>query len=151
MDVYNALPAVVGKDVPAYFTHTEKKVDAKKAFENSLESKYVVHTVSDADKTIEDAKEDIASLTHDVENLEAGLKALDKSTAEATEQRKEDNSDFTELMAQDTAAKQILDSSENTLTTAIFCYLGCVGIDVGPVSSSFSSIVGCVGRGHCAS
>jgi len=72
-------------------------------------------TVSDAETAIEDAKESIASLTTDVEALGAGLKALDKSTAEATEQRKEENSDFTELMAQDTAAKQILDMAKNRL------------------------------------
>merc|ERR1711957_424498 len=62
-----------------------------------------------------DAKESIASLTTDIEALTAGLKALDKSTAEATEQRKEENSDFTELMAQDTAAKQLLDMAKNRL------------------------------------
>merc|ERR1719162_1533003 len=72
-------------------------------------------TVSDAEKAIEDAKESVASLTTDIEVLEAGLKALDKSTAEATEQRKEENSDFTTLVAQDTAAGQILDMAKNRL------------------------------------
>merc|ERR1711957_65068 len=45
----------------------------------------------------------------------AGLKALDKSSVEATEQRKEENEDFATLMAQDTAAKQILDMAKNRL------------------------------------
>merc|ERR1711939_1065187 len=42
-------------------------------------------------------------------------KALDKSVAEATEQRKEENEDFTTLMAQDTAAKELLGVAKNRL------------------------------------
>merc|ERR1711957_577985 len=40
---------------------------------------------------------------------------LDESVAEATEQRKEENEDFTTLMAQDTAAKEILKFAKNRL------------------------------------
>merc|ERR1711957_831539 len=40
---------------------------------------------------------------------------LDESVAEATEQRKEENEDFTTLMAQDTAAKEILKFATNRL------------------------------------
>merc|ERR1711939_803558 len=42
-------------------------------------------------------------------------KALDKSVAEATEQRKEENEDFTELMASDSAAKELLGFAKNRL------------------------------------
>merc|ERR1712160_124581 len=72
-------------------------------------------TVSDAEKAIEDAKESISTLASEVKALEDGIKALDKSTAEATEQRKEENSDFTGLIAQDTAAKEILGMAKNRL------------------------------------
>merc|ERR1711957_1154637 len=72
-------------------------------------------TVSDAEKAIEDAKESISTLASEVKALEDGIKALDKSTADATEQRKEENSDFTELIAQDTAAKEILGMAKNRL------------------------------------
>jgi len=47
--------------------------------------------------------------------LEAGIAALDKSVAEATEQRKEENEDFTELMASDSAAKELLKVAINRL------------------------------------
>merc|ERR1712160_41168 len=77
--------------------------------------KGLVRTVSDAEKSIEDAKESIATLATEIEALEDGIKALDKSTAEATEQRKEENSDFTELIAQDTAAKELLGMAKNRL------------------------------------
>merc|ERR1711957_762923 len=80
--------------------------DKKKGLERS---------VSDAEKAIEDAKESISTLASEVKALEDGVKALDKSTAEATEQRKDENSDFTELMAQDTAAKEILAMAKNRL------------------------------------
>merc|ERR1711957_335986 len=72
-------------------------------------------TVSDAEKAIADAKESISTLASEVKALEDGVKALDKSTAEATEQRKDENSDFTELIAQDTAAKEILGMAKNRL------------------------------------
>merc|ERR1740139_1591905 len=72
-------------------------------------------TVSDAEKSIEDAKESVATLASEIEALGDGVKALDKSTAEATEQRKEENSDFTGLIAQDTAAKELLGMAKNRL------------------------------------
>jgi len=64
---------------------------------------------------IEKAKEAIATLSDEIAALEAGIKALDKSVAEATEQRKEENADFTELMASDTAAKELLLLAKNRL------------------------------------
>merc|ERR1719162_505109 len=51
----------------------------------------------------------------DIAALEDGIKALDKSVAEATEQRKEENEDFQELMASDSAAKEILGFAKNRL------------------------------------
>merc|ERR1712151_980389 len=72
-------------------------------------------SISDTDAAIGDAKESIASLTSEIDALAAGIKALDKSVAQATEQRKEENEDFTELMAQDTAAKELLGMAKNRL------------------------------------
>ena len=42
------------------------------------------------------------------------LKALDKEVADATEQRKEENKDYTEALASDTAAKQLLNMAKDT-------------------------------------
>jgi len=64
---------------------------------------------------IAEAKETIATLTEEVAALTAGIAALDKSVAEATEQRKEENSDYTTLMANDAAAKDILAMAKNRL------------------------------------
>jgi len=64
---------------------------------------------------IEDAKEGIATATEDIEALGAGIAALDKSVAEATEQRKEENSDYKTLMANDSAAKEILGFAKTRL------------------------------------
>merc|ERR550514_834571 len=46
------------------------------------------------EKAIDEAKETIATLTDEIKALEDGIVALDKSVAEATAQRKEENSDF---------------------------------------------------------
>jgi len=60
-------------------------------------------------------KDAIATLADEVAALTAGIAALDKSVAEATEQRKEENSDYTTLMANDAAAKDILAMAKNRL------------------------------------
>jgi len=77
--------------------------------------KELERTVSDLATSIDDAKEGIATLTTDIEALDDGIKALDKQVAEASEQRKEENSDFTTLIASDSAAKDILGFAKNRL------------------------------------
>jgi septal ring factor EnvC (AmiA/AmiB activator) len=67
------------------------------------------------DKTIATEKEAIAMLTDELKALADGIAALDKSVAEATEQRKEENAEFTELMANDAAAKELLGFARNRL------------------------------------
>jgi len=66
-------------------------------------------------KAIEKAKEGITTLADEIKALQDGIAALDKSVAEATEQRKEENVDFKELMAADGAAKEILGFAKNRL------------------------------------
>jgi hypothetical protein len=80
--------------------------DKKKGLERS---------VSNLEKTIAKEKEGVATLTDEIAALEAGITALDKSVAEATEQRKEENADYTNLMASDAAAKEILGFAKNRL------------------------------------
>merc|ERR1719424_1018473 len=77
--------------------------------------KSLERAVSDLETAIEDQKDGIAAAKADIDALEAGIKALDKSVSEATSQRKEENEDFTELMASDTAAKEILGFAKNRL------------------------------------
>jgi len=80
--------------------------DKKKGLERS---------VADLETAIADAKDGIATSKSEIEALGKSIKALDKSVAEATEQRKEENEDFTELMASDSAAKEILGFAKNRL------------------------------------
>merc|ERR1719324_884096 len=80
--------------------------DKKKGLERS---------VANLEKTLEKEKQAIEALADEIAALEAGLKALDKSVAEATEQRKEENADYTELMANDGAAKELLGFAKNRL------------------------------------
>merc|ERR1719330_1194785 len=47
--------------------------------------------------------------------LEAGIKALDASVVEATAQRKQENEEFRDLMASDSAAKELLGFAKNRL------------------------------------
>merc|ERR1712151_468496 len=51
----------------------------------------------------------------ELEALAAGIAQLDKSVAQATEQRKQENADYTELMALDTQAKELLGIAKNRL------------------------------------
>jgi len=80
--------------------------DKKKGLERS---------VSDLEKGIEKAKEAITTLTDEIKSLQDGIGSLDKSVAQATEQRKEENQDFTELIASDSAAKELLGFAKNRL------------------------------------
>merc|ERR1719217_1900173 len=61
------------------------------------------HSISNLEKAIAKEKEAIAALADEIKALEEGIVALDKSVAEATEQRKEENAEYTELMASDAA------------------------------------------------
>merc|ERR1719161_467931 len=72
-------------------------------------------TIADLETAIATDKEGIATLTAEIEALEYSIKALDKAVAEATAQRKEENEAYTELMASDSAAKEIILFAKNRL------------------------------------
>merc|ERR1719428_119126 len=80
--------------------------DKKKALERAI---------SDSEKLIDEANEGIATVTEEIKALEDGITALDKSVAEATEQRKDENSEYTELMASNTAAKELILFAKNRM------------------------------------
>merc|ERR1719265_317756 len=77
--------------------------------------KALERTEGKLEAAIAEAKDTIATLTEEIAALNAGIAALDKNVAEATEQRKEENSDYTTLMANDVAAKEILAMAKNRL------------------------------------
>jgi len=94
---------------------SKKEYCAKQFDLSDDKKKSLERAVSDLETAIEDAKEGIAATQEDIAALQAGIKALDKSVSEATEQRKEENEDFTELIASDSAAKEILGFAKNRL------------------------------------
>jgi chromosome segregation ATPase len=71
--------------------------------------------ISDLEKAIADETEIIATLKSEIEALVDGIKALDKSVAEATESRKEEHDDYVSTLAANTAAKDLLDFAKNRL------------------------------------
>merc|ERR1719433_53383 len=80
--------------------------DKKKALELSI---------SDSEKAVASAEDTIATLTAEIKALIEGIKELDKTVAEATEQRKSEHADYKELMAQDSAAKELIGVAKNRL------------------------------------
>merc|ERR1712079_281753 len=87
-----------------------KELDAADDKKKGLE-----HTIGDLETAIEGANEAIAKLAEEIAALTAGIKELDKNVLEATEQRKEENEDFKDLMASDTAAKELMKFAKNRL------------------------------------
>jgi hypothetical protein len=93
-----------------------KKEYCEMQFDHSDDKKKALEwTISGQEKAIATAEEGVATLKEEIAALAAGIKDLDKSVAEATEQRKEESADFTELMASDTAAKELLGFAKNRL------------------------------------
>jgi len=94
-------------DEKAYCAAEFDKADDKK---KSLE-----RTISNAESALGKAKEDIESLAEDIAALKTGLADLDKSVAQATAQRKEENAEHQSLMQNNGAAKQVLEFAKNRL------------------------------------
>jgi chromosome segregation ATPase len=94
----------------------EKKDYCAKELDSSDDKKKgLERSIADLKTVIEEAKEGIQTLADEVAALTEGIKALDKSVAEATEQRQEQNTEYKELMANNGAAKEVLGFAKNRL------------------------------------
>jgi hypothetical protein len=71
--------------------------------------------VSDAEKAIANAEENLDTLKADIDALADAIKALDKSVKNSVEQRREESEEFQELLASDSAAKELLEFAKNRL------------------------------------
>jgi len=71
--------------------------------------------VSDLETAIDDAKESIGNLKAEIEALDDGIRALDKEVAEATETRQKEHEDFSETLAANSAAVDLLKFAKNRL------------------------------------
>merc|ERR1719350_1637834 len=80
--------------------------DKKKALERSI---------SDTTTVIEETKEGLETVTDEIKALKAGIVALDKAVAEATVQRKAEAVECKELVASNTAAKELILFAKNRL------------------------------------
>merc|ERR1740123_62053 len=95
--------------------------DVHKAFcEKALdktedEQKVLERKVSDLSTAQDDGKDTLATLAEEIENLIDGIKKMDKTVAEANEQRHEENTDYKESMAANGAAKKLLELAKDRL------------------------------------
>merc|ERR1719262_4125 len=71
--------------------------------------------ISDLEKAIADGEESISALKSEIAALHDGIKALDKSVADATDTRKKEHDDYVETLAANNAAKDILGFAKNRL------------------------------------
>jgi septal ring factor EnvC (AmiA/AmiB activator) len=94
---------------------TKKDTCAAEFDASDDKKKSLEHSLSDLETMIADTEEAIAALKSDIEALEDGIKALDKAVAEATANRKDEHEEYTELIASDTAAKELLAFAKNRL------------------------------------
>merc|ERR1712187_1004567 len=93
-----------------------KKSNCATEFDTSDDKKKGLElSIKDSDTAIESAEESIASLTSEITALDDSIKALDKSVAEATELRKSEHDEFTKLIAENSAAKDVLEFAKNRL------------------------------------
>merc|ERR1719476_920642 len=73
------------------------------------------HDISDLERAIADEEDGIAVIADEIESLADAIKALDKAVADATEQRREEHQDYTELIASNSAAKEVLGFARNRM------------------------------------
>merc|ERR1719506_2734814 len=66
-------------------------------------------------KGIEDRKSVVETMTQEIAALGEGIQSLDKAVAEATSQRKQENAEYTELLAADNAAKDVIAIAKNRM------------------------------------
>jgi septal ring factor EnvC (AmiA/AmiB activator) len=108
-------------DMVALLGKEQKDDDAKKAYcEAELdkaedEKKELEHAIDDLSQAIDENKGSIETLTQEIEDLTQGIKDLDKAVADATEQRKDEHSDYVEGLAANNAAKDVIAFAKNRL------------------------------------
>jgi len=98
-------------------TDDDKKKDFCIAELNKAESekKELEGTIGDMEAEIEELSDSIATTTSEIAELRKGLEALDKSVVEATEQRKDEHSEYTETAAGNQAAVELIGMAKNRM------------------------------------
>jgi len=95
---------------------TEKKEWCESEIDKTEDNKKVLQNeISDLETAIDDAKEQITTLKAEIEALDDGIRALDKEVADYTEQREEAHAEYTETLAANNAAVDLLKFAMNRL------------------------------------
>merc|ERR1740123_2417374 len=93
-----------------------KKEYCDKSFDGSDDKKKSLElAISGHETGIASAEDSLATLADEIKGLQAGIEALDKEVADMTAQREAEHADFKDLMASDTAAKELLAFAKNRL------------------------------------
>jgi septal ring factor EnvC (AmiA/AmiB activator) len=79
------------------------------------EVKWTARAVSDVEKVIASSKEDLKAVLGEIAEVTNGIKELDKSVEEATRQRKAEHTTSTNSLAENGAAKQLLQMANDRL------------------------------------
>jgi hypothetical protein len=100
----------------------EQKMDEdKKAYcgaefdKSDDEKKALVRKLSDANTAIEDAKGTLATLADEISSTQKIIQESDAAVAEATAQRQAENAEYKETMAQNVAAKALIEMAKNRM------------------------------------
>merc|ERR1719272_2022061 len=72
-------------------------------------------TIADLEADIEEKEDAVASLKSEITALQKGIEALDKSVVEATEQRKDEHSEYTGTAASNQAAMELIAMAANRM------------------------------------
>jgi len=85
-------------------------------FEKAADEKKDTETeISGLTSSIEELADEIATLGEDIKTLTTGIQVLDKSVADATEQRKEEHAAYTESLALQETAIELIAKAKNRL------------------------------------
>jgi septal ring factor EnvC (AmiA/AmiB activator) len=79
------------------------------------EKKTLEESISDSKKAIANAKDLVSTINEEIAKIAAGIKALNKAVADATKQRKAQNTAYVEELASNNAAIEILGIAKNRL------------------------------------
>merc|ERR1719446_1572605 len=99
----------------------QKNDDSQKAFcdkdlaASETEKKETEEAIASSEAFIEETTASSETTSEEIATLQKDIKALDKAVAEATEQRKEEHSDFLTFQTQTDAALQLIEKAKNRL------------------------------------
>lgn len=101
-------------DMLALLKQEQLDDDSKKEYCNAQldtsedKQKELARKIDDLEMSMEQGKAAIKQLIADIKALQDGIRELDRSVEDATMQRKAENEEFTELIATDSSAKELL-------------------------------------------